>query len=305
MILLDGKKIADEILEKIKKEIETLKKTTYGIPGLAVIIVGSNPASQAYVSKKHKIALRLGINSRVSELDEKTSQEILVNRIKSFNQDNHVHAVLIQLPLPDGFKTWEILNHLDPEKDVDRFLPINLGNLLLNRTEIYPCTPAGVLALLDAYQIELRGLNAVMVGRSFIVGKPLASMLTNRNATVTLCHSQTKDLAGLLRQADLIVAAIGKAGFITPDMVKKDAILIDVGQNFLTQAGEVIRLCTPSQQKRFEKKGVAITGDIHIDAFKKSSYYTPVPGGIGPMTVAMLMHNTLQLFKRKTRQETS
>ncbi|MCK4836585.1 MAG: bifunctional 5,10-methylenetetrahydrofolate dehydrogenase/5,10-methenyltetrahydrofolate cyclohydrolase [Candidatus Aminicenantes bacterium] len=303
MTVLDGNKIAGEIQEKIKKEIDSLKRTSNQIPGLTVIIVGDNPASQAYVRKKHKIAQKLGINSRVIELDKRISTVRLIKQIKNLNQDQNVHAVLIQLPLPDTFKTWEILDHLDPGKDVDRFLPINLGKILLNRTEIYPCTPAGVLVILDEYQIDLTGLNVVMVGRSFIVGKPLASMLTNRNATVTICHSKTKHLAGLLRKADLVVAAIGKAGFITPDMVKKNVILIDVGQNFLYQRKDVIKLCTQSQQNKFEKKGYAITGDIHIDAFKKSSYYTPVPGGIGPMTVAMLMQNTLLLFKQKLKLE--
>ena len=299
MILLDGKKIAEEIQEKIKGEIEILKKSKGEIPGLAVIIVGSNPASQAYVRKKHRIALQLGINSRVSELEETISPKQLIEQINTFNRDPGIQAILIQLPLPEGLETWEILNHLDPEKDVDRFLPVNLGNILLNRTDIYPCTPAGVLTLLDAYHIDLNGLDAVMVGRSLIVGKPLAAMLTNRNATVTICHSKTRGLPEILKRADLVVAAIGQAGFVTPEMVKKNAILIDVGQNFLTRREQVMKLCTPSQQKKFEKKGVAVTGDIPIETFEKSSYYTPVPGGVGPMTVAMLMHNTLRLFKRK------
>lgn len=303
MTALDGKKIADQIQDRVKREIDKLRKTGDNVPGLAVIIVGRNPASRAYVRKKHKIAQKLGINSLVRELDDTISREQLISQIKSLNRDPRVHGVLIQLPLPDGLETWDILNHLDPEKDVDRFLPVNLGNILLNRTDIYPCTPAGVLALLDAYHIGLRGLNAVMVGRSFIVGKPLASMLTNRDATVTLCHSKTRDLPGILRQADLVVAAIGRAGFITREMVKENAILVDVGQNFLTRRGEVETLCTPAQQKRFEKKGVALTGDIHIDAYEKSSFYTPVPGGTGPMTVAMLMHNTLALYQRTKARE--
>lgn len=301
--ILDGKKIAGEIQEKIKNEISQLKNQTGKTPGLTVIIVGENPASQAYVRKKHKIAQKLGINSHIIELKAKIPAQDLIDQIRALNQDPIVQAILIQLPLPENHNTWEILNHLDPKKDVDCFLPVNLGNILLNRAEIFPCTPSGVMQMLDYYRIDLSGLNAIMVGRSFIVGKPLASMLTNRNATVTLCHSKTKNLPGLVKQADLVVAAIGKPGFITADMIKKGAILIDVGQNFLYRQHEVLEFCVESQQQKFKKKGYGIAGDIHIKAYPKASYFTPVPGGVGPMTVAMLMVNTLKLFKRQYHLE--
>jgi len=301
--ILDGRQIASEIQEGIKQEIIQLKSQTGKTPGLTVIIVGENPASQAYVRKKHKIAQKLGINSKIIELKADIPARQLIDQIQILNRDADTQAILVQLPLPEHLNTWEILDHLSPEKDVDRFLPVNLGHILLNRTHIFPCTPAGVLRMLDYNQIDVSGLNAIMVGRSFIVGKPLASMLTNRNATVTLCHSKTRNLPELVQQADLVVAAIGKPGFITADMVKKGAILIDVGQNFLYQENQVLEYCTEMQQQKFKKKGYGITGDIHIKAFSKSSHYTPVPGGVGPMTVALLMENTLQLFKQQVHIE--
>ena len=213
------------------------------------------------------------------------------------NENDKVDGILVQLPLPDKFETWEILDHMDPEKDVDRFHPLNLGMILLNRATIFPCTPAGIMKMLDYYDINVKGMNAVVVGRSFIVGKPIANMLTNRHATVTICHTRTRDLSFHLKNADLIVAAAGSAGFITEDMVKNDAVLIDVGMNRIDKKEDVLEYCSEAQIKRFEKKGYGLTGDIHIKAFQKSSFYTPVPGGVGLMTVAMLMYNTLQLYK--------
>lgn len=303
MSILDGRQIANEIQESIKKDITRLKNQTGKTPGLTVVIVGENPASQAYVRKKHKIARKLGINSQIIELKPDIPTRQLIDQIEILNREADTHAILVQLPLPENHNTWEILDHLSPYKDVDRFLPVNLGHILLNRTRIFPCTPAGVLRMLDYYGIDVTGFNTVMVGRSFIVGKPLASMLTNRNATVTLCHSKTRNLPELTRQADLVVAAIGKPGFITADMVKDRAILIDVGQNFLYREDQVLEYCTEIQQQKFKKKGYGITGDIHIQAFAKSSHYTPVPGGVGPMTVALLMENTLNLFKQQVHIE--
>jgi methylenetetrahydrofolate dehydrogenase (NADP+)/methenyltetrahydrofolate cyclohydrolase len=299
MTKIEGTKIAEELQEKIGAEIRQIEAQKKQLPGLTVIIVGENPASRTYVKKKHQTALKLGIRSQVEEFDNQVSRTEIVEKIDALNRNKHVHAILIQLPLPAHFDTWEILEHLNPAKDVDCFLPVNLGKILLNRTDIFPCTPAGVMFMLDYHKIDLNGLNTVMAGRSFIVGKPLAGMLTNKNATVTLCHSKTENLEKLTREADLVVAAIGKPGVIRPEMVKKGAILIDVGQNFLTNRKEVMEFCNPSQQMKFEKKGYGITGDIHIEAFKKASYYTPVPGGVGPMTVAMLMSNTLTLFKQQ------
>lgn len=299
MKILDGKKISLEIQEQLKEDLVRLKEKTGKVPGLRVILVGDNPASKIYVRTKDKVANRLGINSDIIRLDKEIPKEKLINEIKRLNEDNNVHAGLIQLPLPDQFDDWEILDYLSPEKDVDRFLPQNLGMLLLKRTHIFPCTPSGILRILDYYNIDVTGMNAVVVGRSYIVGKPAAGLLTNRNATVTICHSRTKDLAGHTKNADLLVAAVGKPGFITAEMVKKGAILIDVGTNYLEKKEDVLEYCTESQVKKFEKKGYGITGDIHKKAFEKAAWYTPVPRGIGPMTVTMLMHNTIELFKQQ------
>jgi methylenetetrahydrofolate dehydrogenase (NADP+)/methenyltetrahydrofolate cyclohydrolase len=241
----------------------------------------------------------MGINSSIIRLDKEIRKEKLIGEIKRLNEDDNVHAGLIQLPLPNQFDDWEILDYLSPEKDVDRFLPQNLGMLLLKRTHIFPCTPSGILKILDYYNIDVTGMNAVVVGRSYIVGKPVAALLTNRNATVTICHTRTKDLGDHIKNADLVVTAIGKPGVIKADMVRKDAILIDVGSNYLEKKEDVLEYCNESQIKRYEKKGYGITGDIHKKAFEKAAWYTPVPGGVGPMTVTMLMHNTIELFKQQ------
>lgn len=301
MNVLDGKLVASEIQTQVQMEVEKLREASGRVPGLAVIIVGDNPASKSYVRSKHKTAVKLGLQSTVIEYPREVSGQELIAKIGELNGQDDVHGILVQLPLPNHLDTWEILDRIDPRKDVDRFHPVNLGMLLLKRTEIYPCTPAGILKILDYYNIIAAGMDAVVVGRSFIVGKPIAGMLTNRNATVTLCHSRTKDLPSILRRADLIVAAVGKVGLVTADMVKEGAVLIDVGQNFLDKKEDVLHYCDEAQIRKFDNKGYGITGDIHREAFKKAAYYTPVPGGVGPMTVAMLMYNTLQLFKEQLK----
>lgn len=297
MVKLDGKEVSAKIQEDVQKEIEILTAKTGKVPGLTVIIVGEDPASKIYVRSKDRMAAKLGVNSRVLEFAADVSQEKLIRVIEELNEDDDVDGVLVQTPLPDKFNTWEVLDTLSPGKDADRFHPVNLGMVLLNRTNIFPCTPAGILKILDFYKIDVTGMDAVVIGRSFIVGKPIASMLTNRHATVTICHSRTKDLPGIIKRADLVVAAIGRPGYITADMVKEGAVLIDVGINRLDKEEDVMKYCSEVQQRKFSKKGYGICGDFHKDAYEKSSYYTPVPGGVGLMTVAMLMYNTLQLFK--------
>ena len=299
MTILDGRKVSSEIKLQIIEEINILKKKIERVPGLSVVIVGENKASKVYVKSKDKMASELGIKSNVIEFDENISSVELIKKIKELNGNGEVNGVLVQLPLPKKFSTWEVLSNINPDKDVDCFLPTNLGMILLNRATIFPCTPSGILKIFDYYNINVSGMNACVVGRSFIVGKPIAAMLTNKNATVTICHSKTKNLAGHLKRADLIVSAIGKPGFISEDMVKQGSILIDVGINYISKKNDVYEYCDELQIKKLEKKGYAITGDIHKDAYKKSLYYTPVPGGVGPMTVTMLMYNTLQLFKKK------
>ncbi len=301
MNILDGKLVADIIENETRQEISHWKEKIGLVPGLTVVLVGDNPASQVYVRSKDRMAASLGLHSNVVRLDKNIPREKLIAEIELLNRSDDVDAVLVQLPLPPQFDTWDILDHLDPAKDVDRFHPVNQGMILLNRTRIFPCTPFGIVKILDYYKIKVPGMNAVVVGRSFIVGKPIANMLTNMDATVTVCHSKSKNLPDLLKQADLIVAAIGKPAFITADMVKEGAILIDVGINYISNKDEALRFCEEDQVKKFDKKGYAITGDIHKDAFKKASYYTPVPGGVGLMTVSMLMYNTLQLFKERRK----
>ncbi len=300
MEILDGKMVSAKVLENIKNESVSFIEKEGRPPGLAVVIVGDDPASAIYVRSKERKAKKLGFRSEVISLGSSVSDEELTSVIARLNKDNNTDGILVQLPLPDGFDTWKYLDMIDPEKDVDRFHPVNLGKIMLGRTNIYPCTPSGVVRMLDEFNIDVTGMNCVVLGRSYIVGKPMASMLTNRNATVTICHSRTKNIPDILSGADMIVSAIGSPGFVKADMVKDGAILIDVGINRVDTREEAEEFCTPHEIEKFEKKGYAITGDIHPEAFKKSSFYTPVPGGVGLMTVAMLMDNTFRLFMERT-----
>jgi methylenetetrahydrofolate dehydrogenase (NADP+) / methenyltetrahydrofolate cyclohydrolase len=261
-------------------------------------MAGDNPASHSYVKSKSKLAEQLGIHSTLLKLPEDVRLEEIIKAIESCNADENVHAVLVQMPLPEHLDSWKILDHIRPEKDVDCFHPFNQGMILLNRSGIFPCTPAGILQILDYYKIDVSGLKIAVIGRSFLVGKPIAMMLSNRNATVTLCHSKTVKLEKITMEADLVVAAVGRPGFIKADMVKPGVILIDVGINRISQEDELVAYCHPSQYEGFKKKGYAMAGDIHFQAYAKASYYTPVPGGVGPLTVTMLMHNTVELCKR-------
>lgn len=298
-VLLDGKLVAARVEERVKRQVDELLAETGTSPGLAVVMVGDDPASKVYVNSKNKKASKLGIRSQVVELPHNVAKGVLIEEIQKLNTDPEVDAVLVQLPLPQGFDTWEILDYLVPEKDVDRFHPVSLGMVMLNRTNIFPCTPAGVLEILDHYHIDVTGMDVVVVGRSFIVGKPLAAMLTNRNATVTLCHTRTKNLTDVVKGADMVVAAAGKPGVIKASMVKAGTILIDVGTNYLDQEKDVLTYGSEFHLRRFNKKGYAIVGDIDYRAYEISSFYTPVPGGVGIMTVAMLMENSVKLFNAR------
>jgi len=302
MGVLDGKALAGEIRERVTQEVARLKEATGRVPGLTVLMVGDDPASRIYVRTKHKVAEKLGIRSELVVLPGDSSQSQVLAGLRRLNRDDRVDAILVQIPLPGHLDTWGILDEIDPSKDVDRFHPLNLGRVLTGQADLFPCTPAGVVRLLDHYGVDPAGMDAVVVGRSFIVGKPLAAMLTNRHATVTVCHTRTRDLADRTRSADLVVAAAGRPGIIEPDMVRSGAILVDVGTNYLDDRADVERMCPPEQMKRFERRGSAIAGDIHWKAWEKSAWYTPVPGGIGPMTVAMLMQNTLELFRDRGRR---
>lgn len=275
--ILDGKAIAAQIESEIRSELEELK-TKHGItPGLAVILVGENPASEVYVRNKGKKCNDLGIHSIVRRLPESASESEVINAVRELNEDASVHGIIVQLPLPKHIDPEVVISHIDPNKDVDGFHPVNVGWMFIGRNRFVPCTPAGIIEILDRSGIEIEGKRAVVIGRSNIVGKPLSILLLQRNATVTVCHSRTIDLHSITRQADILVAAVGKARFVTADMVKEGAVVIDVGIN------------------RVDDK---IVGDVDFDAVKEvASAITPVPGGVGPLTVIMLMHNTVHAAK--------
>ncbi len=272
--IIDGTEIARKIRDRIKKEVASMKKK----PGLAAIIAGDNPASKIYVGIKRKQCEEAGIYSEEHKLTEETTEEELLALIDKLNKDDRINAILVQLPLPKHISTEKVLSSIALEKDVDGFNPVNIGKLVDGNENSVPCTPKGIIRLLEETGIGIEGKNAVVVGRSSIVGKPTALMLLNRNATVTICHSRTKNLGETTRQADILVAAAGKARMITSEMVKKGAVVIDVGIN---------------------KIDGKLAGDVDFEKVKeKAAFITPVPGGVGPMTVAMLLENTLQMSRR-------
>lgn len=301
MPLMDGRLVAEKIQGELRAEIERLKREHGLVPGLTVIMAGDDPASRSYVNSKSKLAEKLGIRSTLVKLAENAEAGAVIRTIAAANADPLVHAILVQMPLPKHLDSWKILDRILPEKDVDCFHPFNQGLILQNRASLFPCTPCGVMKILDHFGIEPAGLNAAVVGRSFLVGKPMAAMLANRNATVTLCHSRTVNLGMVLREADLIVAAVGKPAFITAEMVKPGVVLVDVGISHIDKEQDFANFCPQSRYEDFKKKGYAITGDIHFQAYAKASHYTPVPGGVGPLTVTMLMSNTVELCKRAIR----
>ncbi len=282
--ILQGKDFAAQIKESARKEVEELKQKFNVTPGLAVIIVGENPASQVYVRNKHKACEELGIRSENISMPETTTKEELLNKIDELNAAKDIHGILVQLPLPDAIKkdSEEILNRIDPRKDVDGFHPMNVGKLVTGNPGLIPCTPAGCIEMLDLAGIEIEGKRAVIIGRSNIVGKPMLHLLMAKNATVTVCHSRTKNLPEVTREADILVAAIGKPQFVTADMVKPGAVVIDVGINRIAP-----------------KK---LVGDTDFENVKEiASAITPVPGGVGLLTVAMLMKNVVTATKLSVR----
>jgi len=277
MAIIDGKKVSTQIKQKIIAEVKALKEKTGKVPGLAVVLVGDDPASAVYVRNKNKTCKNVGFQSFENILPADTSESKLLNLIDELNNDEKVNGILIQLPLPNHIASQKILEAINPGKDVDGFHLENIGRLVTGNAVFKPCTPRGIIELLDQYKVEIEGKNAVVLGRSNIVGKPIAFLLLERNATVTICHSRTKDLPTILRSADILIAAIGKPNFVTSSMVKDNVVIIDVGIN------------------RVEDK---LIGDVDYQSVsKKVSLITPVPGGVGPMTIAMLMANTLQAFK--------
>ena len=281
MNILDGKKCSQEILDKIKEKVDNLKNSNKRVPGLAVIIVGNNPASKIYVNSKVKACEKVGFYSKAIFLDENISQAELLENIQSLNNDENIDGILVQLPLPKHLNEDKICNAIDTSKDVDGFKAENLGKVMLGKEDgMVPCTPQGIMYLLDSIKdINLYGMNGVVIGRSNIVGKPISSLLINRGVTTTVCNSRTKNIEDVLRNADIIVAALGKPKFLKENMVKEGAIIVDVGINRVDG-----KLC----------------GDVDFENVSKlASFITPVPGGVGPMTIAMLLNNTLRAYDKR------
>ena len=293
--VLDGTKIRDEIFGELKVEIAEL--VAAGIrPGLAAVLVGENPASQLYVKSKIAACEQLGIASWMHTPAATVTTREMLQLVDDLNGDNAVDGILIQLPLPAQVDTKLILEAVDSAKDVDGFHPMNLGRLVSGREGLVACTPAGCMEILRRGNIAIEGANAVVLGRSDIVGKPMALLLMHANATVTICHSKTRDLPETVRRADIVVAAMGRAGYVGADWIKSGAAVIDVGTNRVTDATEAERLFknTPARMEKFRAKGAALVGDVHPDAANVAGALTPVPGGVGPMTITMLMSNTVK-----------
>jgi methylenetetrahydrofolate dehydrogenase (NADP+)/methenyltetrahydrofolate cyclohydrolase len=296
--VLNGIAVAAEIKAEVAREVSEL--SAHGVrPGLAVILVGEVPASQIYVRSKVKTCGELGIYSEMLTPPESITTEEMLALVSDLNAREDIDGILIQLPLPKHVDTKRLLEAVSPDKDVDGFHPVNAGRLQSGQPGLAPCTPAGIIEILRRSGLRIAGENAVVVGRSDIVGKPVALMLLNESATVTVCHSKTKDLPSVTRNADILVAAIGRPGYITPEMVKRGATLIDVGINRLTDAADVERFFPADAERAatFAKRGSVIVGDIDPAAFELSGAYTPVPGGVGALTIAMLMHNTVKAAK--------
>ncbi len=288
-VLIDGKKVAEELKSELKIQIAELKQRINRVPGLVTILVGDNPASQSYVGSKLKSCDELGMLSAIEKLDESVSEIELLGLIEKYNRDEKYHGILVQLPLPKHISEDKVIEAISPYKDVDGFHPISVGNLVIGKDTFYPCTPFGIQELLIRYKIETKGKHVVVVGRSNIVGKPIANIMLQKkegaNSIVTVCHSAAKDLSKYTRDADILIAAIGIPNFIKADMVKDGVVVIDVGINRVEDSAA--------------KKGYRIVGDVDFENVqKKASYITPVPGGVGLMTVAMLMKNTFLSFKK-------
>lgn len=279
-VIIDGKLVSEKTRESIREKVEEFKAGNGITPGLAVIVVGNDPASAVYVRNKHKATLDVGMNSYQIELPDDTDEDVLLKKVAELNSDPSVSGILVQLPLPKHISEKKVIAAISPDKDVDAFHPQSVGKIMIGDYDLLPCTPAGIMRLIDFYGINIEGKNCVVIGRSNIVGKPMAHLLLERNGTVTVCHSKTSDLSSITRNADIIVVAIGKAKFLTSDMIKPGAVVIDVGIN---------RDCNGK-----------LVGDVDFEsASRVASYITPVPGGVGPMTISMLLENTLTAAKKQ------
>src|SRR5579862_5914931 len=298
--ILDGVKIASEIRAEVAAEAKALASAGMR-PGLAVVLVGHNPASEIYVRGKVKSSEEVGLYSEKHTPPESATTEELLALVEDLNRRDEVDGILVQLPLPPHVDSKRVLLAVDPAKDVDGFHPMNVGFLSTQRPGLVPCTPGGVMEMLRRSNIPVAGREAVIVGRSDIVGKPMAMLLLNANATVTVCHSKTHDLPGVCRRGDILVAAIGRAGMVTRDFVKPGATVIDVGMNSVTDAAEFQRFFggNAKREESFRKKGSTLIGDVHPEVAEVAGAITPVPGGVGPLTIAMLMFNTVKAAKMR------
>jgi methylenetetrahydrofolate dehydrogenase (NADP+) / methenyltetrahydrofolate cyclohydrolase len=288
MTIIDGKKVAAEIRKELKEKIDSLKNEGRNIPGLVTILVGENPASHIYVSNKVKACEEIGMRTKSERLSSEISEDELLNIIEKYNNDKDYHGILVQLPLPKHIDENKVIEKISPKKDADGFHPISVGNLVIGKETFASCTPAGIHELLKRYNIKTAGKHVVVLGRSNIVGKPIANIMLQKkefaNSIVTICHSAAKDLAYFTKQADILIAAIGQANFVKADMVREGVVVIDVGINRI--------------KDETHPKGSRVVGDVDFEKVsKKASYITPVPGGVGPMTIAMLLSNTFKAYK--------
>jgi methylenetetrahydrofolate dehydrogenase (NADP+) / methenyltetrahydrofolate cyclohydrolase len=298
--ILDGNKIAAEIRAEAAADVKALSAAGMR-PGLAVVLVGNNPASEIYVRGKVKSSEEVGIYSEKHTPSDDVTTEQLLELVADLNRRDEIDGILVQLPLPKQVDSKKVLLAVDPAKDVDGFHPMNVGFLSTQRPGLVPCTPAGIMEMLQRSGITIAGQDAVVIGRSDIVGKPMAMLLLNANATVTVCHSKTRDLPGVCQRADILVAAIGRAGMVTRDFVRPGATVVDVGMNRVTDPGEFQRLFAGNakREESFRAKGSVLVGDVHPEVAEIAGAITPVPGGVGPLTIAMLMSNTVKAAKMR------
>jgi methylenetetrahydrofolate dehydrogenase (NADP+)/methenyltetrahydrofolate cyclohydrolase len=298
--VLDGSKVAREIREEVAREVEELQGRLGRAPGLTVVQVGEDPASTVYVRNKNRAAEKAGFLSSVRRLPDSVSTAEILSQVEELNADPATDGILVQLPLPGGVESQHILDAIDPDKDVDGFHPRNVGRLVTGRPALVPCTPAGIVELLRRNDIALEGRRAVILGRSNIVGKPMAALLLAAHATVTICHSRTRDLPAVAREADLLVVALGRKGMVTEDYVRPGAVVVDVGIHRVEDEGEALDLFGESPRlEKFREKGHTLVGDVHPRRVRDvAGWLSPVPGGVGPLTVALLLRNTVQAARR-------
>ena len=304
--LLDGKAVAQQIRDELTTRVVNVKQKLGRPPALAIILVGDDPASEVYVRNKLKTAEDAGMGVHLERLPSTTTLPALLGVVERFNHDSRFDGILVQSPLPKALGAeaeQQVFDTIDPNKDVDGFSPISAGRVVQNREGFAPCTPAGVIELLVRTKRPIEGKHAVVIGRSDIVGKPMAALLLHKNATVTICHSRTRDLPAMAREADILVAAIGRAAFVTPEFVKPGAVVIDVGINSVTRPEDAQRIFAryPDRLEVFRKRGSVLVGDVHPDVAATAGALTPVPGGVGPLTIAMLMANTVRAAELRAR----